>query len=104
MLPVLTLWAAIRTDQGSSRLSRGWQLFFEPVEFHVKPADLLEQFRFSRLLSHSYLRAVDRFKKARDPGQQLLLPLLHLAGMNPKESPTAAPSSALGHLSELPWL
>src|SRR5882672_7664027 len=56
--------------------------FFQPVEFHVEPADLLEELGFARLLGRVLLGLIARLEKAGRAGEQLLLPNLNLGRMH----------------------
>src|SRR5258708_4038017 len=59
--------------------------FFQPVQFHVEPADLLEQLGFAGLLCRGVLYLIARLKQARRAQEQLLLPLMDLRRMDVEE-------------------
>src|SRR5580704_6775752 len=60
--------------------------FFQPVELHIEPTDLLEQFGLTRLLSRCFLNAVAGLEQPHCPKQQLLLPNLYLRRMHVEQS------------------
>src|ERR1700730_1069610 len=57
-------------------------LFFQPIEFHVEPADLLEELGLARLLGRVLLSMIARLEQTDRAGEQLLLPNLNLGRMH----------------------
>jgi hypothetical protein len=58
------------------------EIFFEPLQLHLQPADLLEQFSFLDLYFLFVLALATACEQLADAIQQLPLPLAHLDGMN----------------------
>src|ERR1017187_1420837 len=56
--------------------------FFQPIELHVEPADLLEQLSLARLLRRRLLSMIARLEQTGGAQHELLLPELHLGRMN----------------------
>src|SRR5262249_8892793 len=71
-------------DQGPLEVSRSGQLFFQPLDLHVEPADLLIEFGLEGLALVSVAAiAEQRF----DAVQELLLPLADLDRVDLKRLP-----------------
>lgn len=68
-------------DHRPFHLNRTGQLFFQPLQFHLQPADLFVQFGFAHGLFVLCVR-MTVVEHRRPIGQQLLLPGADLVGVN----------------------
>ena len=77
-------------DGGPLSLKRQRLIFFEPVELHLEPTDLLVEGGHQRL---DIQRSAFALKDLRTPLQKLLLPLTDLDGGNLELAPTIEPGA-----------
>jgi hypothetical protein len=68
-------------DQGPLEFNRSGQLFFQPLEFHLEPADLLVKFGLDRL-ALVVVAAASVAEQRFDAVQELFLPLTDLDGVD----------------------
>ena len=72
-------------DQGPLEVSRSGQLFFQPLDLHLEPADLLVKLGLNRLALVGVVAAAVAEQRF-DAIQELLLPFADLDGVDLESS------------------